>query len=75
MNDVIIKKDGAIMVSEKELRMIELLSKGSGYQDIADAYSLSRRTIEIQITKLRQKFKSATNSQLVATFLRQGLIK
>lgn len=75
MNEVIVKKDGAIMVNEKELRMVELLSQGSGYQDIADAYSLSRRTIEIQVTKLRQKFGSATNSQLVATFLRQGLIK
>lgn len=75
MNEVIVKKDGAIMVNEKEIRMVELLSQGSGYQDIADAYSLSRRTIEIQVTKLRQKFESATNSQLVATFLRQGLIK
>lgn len=68
------KKD-SLIVSEREVKMVEMFSNGSHSQDIADEFGLSCRTIETNVIKLKQRFCCATVAQLVAMFLRKELIK
>lgn len=75
MNEVIVRKKDSVIVSEKEVRIVEMLADGHHCQDIADEFKLSSRTIEVYVTKLRQRFVCATHAQLVAVFIRKGIIE
>lgn len=75
MSEVVIKTKDTILVSDRDIKMVEAFSHGKHCADIAKSVKLSKRTVELHVTNLRHKFNCATIPQLVATFLRKGLIK
>jgi len=75
MNDVVIKKVGDTIVSERDIKIIERYSNGFNASEIAREFKQSVRTIEAAIARLKSKFNCYTVVQLVAEFLRKELIK
>lgn len=73
--EVVIVKEGAIKVSEKDIKIIEYFSKGWKSDDIAAELSMNNRTLEAHVFKLRGAFHASNITQLACEFLRQGLIK
>lgn len=75
MNEIVVKKDGTITISERDCDIVEKVSNGWRFEDIAKYYDLSRRTIEAHVNRLRSQFDCKTVSQLACEFIRKGLIK
>lgn len=69
------KKDDAIIMSEKKTRMIEMFSNGYQSPEIAKELGVATRTVEVQMYNLRKELNYITTTQLVAEFIRKGLIK
>ncbi len=75
MDREIRKKDDAIIMSEKKTRMIEMFSNGYQSPEIAKELGVATRTVEVQMYNLRKELNYSTTTQLVAEFIRKGLIK
>lgn len=72
---VVIKRDGAVMVSEKEIKTMEMYSNGCIAKDVAKELRVSVRTVESYILRLKSRLDCATVTQVVCEFIRMGLIK
>lgn len=73
--EVIVQRDSSVIVSERDVKIVECYSNGISKSSIAKDYKLSGRTVEAVLNKLRFQFDCKTVTQLVATFLRKELIK
>lgn len=61
---------------DHELRfVVQSLSKGSTVEEAAKEISENTRTLEGKLSRLRKLFNCANNTELVAFFLRNKLIK
>lgn len=72
---IIVKSDNIALVSETQLRLVQLAADDIPRKDIAKELNLSPRTIEMYYDKIRHKFDCNTIPGLVALFFRNGLIK
>lgn len=73
--EVLVQRDSSVIVSERDVKIVEDYSNGKPKTVIAKEYKLSSRTVEAILNKLRAQFDCRTVTQLAATFLRNGLIK
>ena len=52
-------------LSDKEISILDMLSNGMKYIEIADRIGLSSRTVEYHIIKLKDKFNAENNIELI----------
>lgn len=75
MKEVVVINEDTVTVSQQDLDIVNKLSNGLTCGEIGFSYNLSKRTIEAHVSKLKNYFDCDTIPQLVATFIRKGLIK
>lgn len=75
--DIAVIRKNTVEITEKELKIVAMLSNGKRTKDIADSLTpiLSVRTVESMLDKLRDKVGAKTQPHLVAIFIRKNLIK
>jgi DNA-binding CsgD family transcriptional regulator len=73
--DAVILKKNTVVISQKEIIIVQMLADGNRTADIAKKLKLSVRTIEANLDSLRNKFDAKTLPQLVAIFLKNQFIK
>ena len=74
MGNVISAKDG-IFVTDKEIELVQMLSDGHRNKSISEQLAISVRTVEDRLDKLRAKTGCKSLPQLVAKFIRDGVIE
>lgn len=72
---IIVKSANIALVSEVQLKLVQLAADDMPRKDIAKELNLSPRTVEMYYDKIRHKFDCNTMPGLVALFFRNGLIK
>jgi DNA-binding CsgD family transcriptional regulator len=73
--DAVILKKNTVVISQREIIIVQLLADGNRTADIAKKMKLSVRTMEANLDGLRNKFDAKTLPQLVAIFLKNQFIK
>jgi DNA-binding CsgD family transcriptional regulator len=73
--DAVIQKKGVVVVTERNVSIINAYSNGYSLDEISKKHKISLRTAEAIVAKLKAEFECKHISHLVATFLRKGLIK
>ncbi|MEC2078612.1 response regulator transcription factor [Metabacillus fastidiosus] len=68
------KKQLNISISQKELEILEGISKGKSNKDIAEELFMSVRAVEYNLTKLFKKLKVNSRSEALAEAVRKGII-
>src|SRR5471030_2736114 len=61
------------ILSDREFQVLQMLAAGNSINDIADALSLSAKTISTHKMRLMQKLGLATNAELIRYAIRQGI--
>ena len=75
--DTVIKSKNIVIISDIDVKVVEALSHGKKASEVPKAikYKVSHRTVEARIEKLKLKYNCRNTAHLVASFLRNGLIK
>lgn len=73
MELTIVPKD-KVVVTEREAEMVKMLTEGHRPVEIASKLNVSNRTVETYLATLRRKTNCRTLPQLVAVFIKNGLI-
>nr|WP_235842931.1 response regulator transcription factor [Metabacillus fastidiosus] len=68
------KKQLNISISQKELEILEGISKGKSNKDIAEELFMSVRAVEYNLTKLFKKLKVNSRSEALAEAVRKGIV-
>ncbi len=70
------KKDlvNTIQLSERETEILQKLSNGTGYKNIADELFISIHTVRYHIRNIYEKLQVHSQSEAIAIALRKGLI-
>ncbi|WP_338754924.1 response regulator transcription factor [Bacillus sp. FJAT-52991] len=68
------KKQTNVSVTQKELEILEGISKGRGNKEIAEELFMSVRAVEYNLTKIYKKFKVNSRSEALAEAVRMGII-
>ncbi|APH06406.1 response regulator transcription factor [Bacillus weihaiensis] len=63
-----------ISVTQKELEILEGISKGKSNKDISEELFMSIRAVEYNLTKIYKKFKVNSRSEALAEAVRKGII-
>jgi len=71
----VIKRKGVVVLSETHVKIIKKLSDGRTAFQIGEVLGLSPRTVESHIQSMKGKYKSENVTHLVATMLRNKVIK
>lgn len=64
-------KNDYFSINETEKKIIQLLADGAIYEDIAQEFNKSVRTIKSHTEKLKIQFNCRTLTQLVVTIVKQ----
>lgn len=75
LSAVLAKTPSEVIVTEREVWYVQQLSNGYSREEMASDSGLSIRTVEANLDALRKKSNCRSIPQMVATFLRNGLIK
>jgi DNA-binding NarL/FixJ family response regulator len=75
MNEVVVLDSRTIVVSNRDVLIVELYSNGVSTVDIAAQLGVSPRTIEAAVARMKIRFNCNSLIHLVSDFLRKGLIK
>ncbi|KQR78380.1 LuxR family transcriptional regulator [Burkholderia sp. Leaf177] len=62
------------ILSDREFQVLQMLAAGSSINDIADALSLSAKTISTHKMRLMQKLGLNNNSEMIRYAVRHGLV-
>lgn len=73
--NVVLKDKSTILVSDKDIKLIESLSSGFTREQTAKILRVKENTMDMRLRRLRLKMGLKTNYQLVATFLRKKIIE
>ncbi len=73
--EVLVQRNGSVVISERDIDIVDKYSNGKSTKEIAKEYGLSSRSIEAIFNRLRDKFDCKNIVHLVATLLRNGTIK
>jgi DNA-binding NarL/FixJ family response regulator len=60
-----------VTLTSKQTRILELLCEGKVHKEIADVMTLSTRTVQHYVERLKIKFGARNTTQLVVFFVRQ----
>lgn len=63
------------ILSQRELQVLNLVSVGLNYEDIADELKISTHTVRHHIEKIYKKLNVSSRSQAVAQAVRSGILK
>lgn len=63
------------LLTQKELEILESVSKGSSNKQIADELYMSSRAVEYNLTKIFKKLKVGSRSEALTEAMRQGILK
>ncbi|MGF1513279.1 MAG: LuxR C-terminal-related transcriptional regulator [Elainellaceae cyanobacterium] len=66
--------DREAALSERELQIVELVTAGLTNQDIAEALSISKRTVDNHVSNILTKTSTANRVELVRWALRWGKV-
>lgn len=66
--------DKEAALSERELQIVELVTAGLTNQDIAEALSISKRTVDNHVSNVLTKTATANRVELVRWALRWGKV-
>lgn len=69
------KSDGLVKLSEREMEVLELISKGLSNVEIAKMLGLSQRTVDGHRARLLEKTGAKNAANLVMYALKNGLVK
>jgi len=72
--ETVIKRKNVVVLTERDLQIVSMLSIGKTAPDIAKKLKMSERTIEGIIVKLRGKYKCKNVVHLVSHFLRNQIL-
>jgi len=61
-------------LTEQEARILQLFADGKATKDVAKAMHLTVSTVTFYMYRIREKMEVPTNTNAVATALRQGII-
>lgn len=61
--------------TEKEREWVKRLADGATYKELSIENDLSKNALAYKLTALREKFGCKNSGELIAVFLRNGLIK
>jgi DNA-binding CsgD family transcriptional regulator len=64
-----------VLVPKQNKEIIELIADGYSVREISDLKKINRRTLESKLDRMRISYGCINLPNLVATFLREGLIK
>ncbi|MDF9554823.1 response regulator transcription factor [Bacillus tropicus] len=64
----------AALLTQKELEILESVSKGSSNKQIADELYMSSRAVEYNLTKIFKKLKVGSRSEALTEAMRQGIL-
>jgi two-component system, NarL family, competent response regulator ComA len=67
-------KETNISITQKELEILEGISKGKSNKDISEELFLSTRAVEYNLTKIFKKLKVNSRSEALAEAVRKGII-
>jgi DNA-binding NarL/FixJ family response regulator len=73
--EVVVQRTGSVIISERDVKIVEDYSNGKSIKNIAGDLNLSYRSVEAIFNRLRDKFDCKNIVHLVATLLRNGTIK
>jgi DNA-binding CsgD family transcriptional regulator len=73
--EVFVQRDNAVVISERDVKIVQDYSHGKSMNDISVGLGLSKRSVEAIFNKLRAKFDCKNVVHLVATLMRNGTIK
>ncbi len=62
------------ILSDREFQVLQMLAAGTSINDIADALSLSAKTISTHKMRLMQKLGLNNNSEVIRYAVRHGLV-
>ncbi|MBS9802825.1 response regulator transcription factor [Bacillus toyonensis] len=62
------------LLTQKELEILESVSKGSSNKQIADELYMSSRAVEYNLTKIFKKLKVGSRSEALTEAMRQGIL-
>jgi DNA-binding NarL/FixJ family response regulator len=62
-------------LSEREYEILIRLASGESYQQIADAFSVSPSTIRSYRSRIMQKLRLNSSTQMIKYAVRHGLVK
>jgi DNA-binding CsgD family transcriptional regulator len=74
MKPVIVRKKNTISITDKDVKIVEMIASGMRASDIGEKFKRSPRTIEFSIDRLKEKFGAKTQPELVAMFFRHKII-
>jgi DNA-binding CsgD family transcriptional regulator len=72
--EVVIKDENKVIISERDVEIVRLLSAGVTAKRAAVELGINIRTFESKLGKLKYSFDCNTVAHLVATFIRKKLI-
>lgn len=64
-----------VAVTQREIDMVLMASKGYAREIMAEKYKLSLRTVETIFSTLNKRFNAVSPAHLVAIFLRDKIIE
>lgn len=73
--EVVVARKNSMIVSERNVKIVEMYSNGEPTKNIAKKYKVTPRAIEGVVARLKTEFKCKSLTHLIATFLRNGTIK
>lgn len=73
--EVVVKRKDLVILTERDIKIIESYSLGKSTKAIAREHKISHRTVEFVFQKLKADFKCKSITHLIATFIRNGTIK
>lgn len=62
-------------ITDRDVKIVEMLSHGKFAKDIAAKSNISKRTVEDIVLNLLKDFKCRNTPHLVSTFMRKKIIK
>jgi DNA-binding CsgD family transcriptional regulator len=75
MEQVIIRKKNDIAITERDVKIVQLIADGLRAAEIGKKLRVSPRTVEFHVNKLKDKFSAKSQPHLAVLFFRRGLIK
>lgn len=72
--ETIVKDKNKRIITERDVEIVRLLSRGTTARQAALELSMNTRTFESKIYRLKLNFDANTIAHLVAIFIRQKLI-
>lgn len=73
--NTVINDENTIVLTKKQVNIVELLSKGGTAATVGKKLKVSPRTVEDVVRRLKTMYNCKTQGHLLCQFIRLGIIK